>query len=263
MEFKVSFDIQKFVNKMSDLEKKHVPWAVKETVNHVASIIYKKTKEAIPPAFQDPTPLTLDSVFVRPAEVDSAKAFAYVGFKDWLTKGIAPNKYLAPSVYGGDRNKKRSEASLERKGLLKSDEYLAPGKGLRLNQYGNVSGPTMVQILSAVGGFTESGYLMNRSYRSVKRNKKLRPFAIMDPPGKPPRGIYERYGQTHEHTYKTGRKKGQTIMTLPRKVKPSLIFVRKPMYKKRLEFYEICEKYSKLTEKIFHEKMIKAITNGK
>jgi hypothetical protein len=80
-----------------------------------------------------------------------------------VSKGTPASKFLAPEIYGGQRGQKRSERALTRyappdvKRAMGNRGYWVPGPGLTLNAYGNVSGSTMVQILSDLKAFGEVG----------------------------------------------------------------------------------------------------------
>ena len=234
---KSNVDISKILLELSDFQKKLIPAVAMDTVNHIANIAAKKVRTAMSQVFDRPTPYTLNSIFVKPAKVASLEAFAYVGIKDWPDKGIAANKFLSPEIYGGQRNLKRSEEALLRKGLLPVGSLaIAPGKGMKLNQYGNIPGSAMVSILSGLKAFSEVGYIANRAAKT--KTKKPRQFIVFDPPGKGTLGVYERYG--------TGM----------RKVKPLLAFIKQPHYKPRLRFHDIIlDEYHAKFAKLFLEKI--------
>lgn len=239
---KANIDISKIVSELSDFHKKLIPQVATDTINHVANIAAKKVRDAMSKVFDRPTPYTLNSVYVLPAKVVSTEAFAYISIKDWPDKGIAANKYLSPQIYGGGRNLKRSEEALMRKGFLPTGSLAtAPGKGMKLNAYGNIPGSTMVSILSGLGAFSEAGYIANRAAKIAKKSKskkKPRQFAVFDPPGAGVLGIYERYG------------------TDMRKIKPLVAFVKIPNYKPRLRFHQIIlDEYHEKFARLFLEKL--------
>lgn len=241
---KSNIDISKIIQGLSDFHKKTIPAIMTDTVNHIANITAKKVREEMARVFDRPTPYTLQSIFVRPCKVESTNAFAYVGIKDWPDKGIAANQFLSPEIYGGQRNLKRSESALLKRGLLPVGSLSAvPGDAMKLNQYGNVSGPAMVSILSGLKAFGETGYVANRVglglRKGVKKSKKKpRQYVVMDPPGKGVLGVYERYGKKM------------------RSIKPLLAFVQAPNYKPRLQFHKIVlDEYEGKFVKLFLEKL--------
>ncbi len=235
---KSQIDITKITQDLSEFQRKLIPQVTTDTINHVANIAAKKVRTEMSKVFDRPTPYTLNSVYVLPAKVVSTEAFAYIAIKDWPDKGIAAHKYLSPQIYGGGRNLKRSEDALIRKGYLPVGMLATvPGKGMKLNAYGNISGATMVSILSGLKAFNEAGYIANRTAKSAAK-KKPRQFVVMDPPGKGVLGVYERYG--------TGK----------RKIKPLLAFVKQPQYKQRLRFHTIIlDEYNEKFARLFLEKL--------
>ena len=98
--------------------------------------------------------------------------------------------------------------------------HWVPGSGARLNQYGNISGGQMTQLLSVLKLFPEVGYLANITPGSRKRNKKPRNYFLVGWENKGLRaGVWER-------------------MTSGR-VKPILIFIKNPSYYARFKFYDV------------------------
>lgn len=252
---KSTIDISKIVSELSDFQKKLIPQVATDTVNHVANIAAKKVREAMQEVFDRPTPYTLNSVYVLPAKVVSTEAFAYISIKDWPDKGIAAHKYLSPQIYGGGRNLKRSEEALMRRGFLPTGSLAtAPGKGMKLNAYGNIPGSTMVSILSGLKAFNEAGYVANRTAKSAA-GKPKRQFVVFQPKGFK-LGIWERYygardmGKGARSSLKTKKQ------ILARSIRPLISFVEMPDYKPRLHFHKIIlDEYNEKYARLFLEKL--------
>ncbi len=187
--------------------------ALLDTINDTAYLdvkpaIQKEMKEV----FDRPTPYTLNSVYTRLNKQDMS---VDIGLKEWGGKGTPASEYLKPQIFGGGRSMKRSEKYL--------GSYYVPGAGARLNQYGNISGAQITQILSALKAFPEVGYMANITPGSRRRNRKPRNFfMIRNPSGHLRPGVYERKG--------SGR------------IKPILIFIGSPHYTIRLRLFEIIKK---------------------
>jgi hypothetical protein len=103
------------------------------------------------------------------------KPVARVWFKDKAVKSTPANSYLQPQVFGGARNAKRMEKSLQHSGHLKPGQYLVPAQGAKLDAYGNMRRSQVVQILSALRAFSNVGFTSNatgqrRSQRTQQRN---------------------------------------------------------------------------------------------
>jgi hypothetical protein len=157
-------------------------------------------KNVTPRYVDQPTKWTLNSMFVEKAKPGDLSA--RFGFKDTAVKGTAAAKYLQPMVGGGRRSEKRSEAAMQAKGVLRAGEYIVPAEArpnggvypLKLDRYGNVPGPTMVRILSRIGGLREQGATQNVSGSRRSQRKRRESDFFVGTPGGLPRGIYARVG---------------------------------------------------------------------
>jgi hypothetical protein len=151
--------------------------------------------KGVTPRYVDrPTKWTVNSVFVEPAK--PGKLSARFGFKDTAFKGTPAAKYLQPMVGGGPRALKRSERQLQGSGALRGYEYMVPADvhPLRLNSYGNLSGPAYIQMLSRLKGFSSEGSTQNVSGARRSQVKRRQSDYFVGAPGGLPRGIYARVG---------------------------------------------------------------------
>jgi hypothetical protein len=165
--------------------------------------------------FDRPTPFTLKAFNVYRS--DRRTLTASVRLKD--SPKLGEKHFLIPQILGGSRDLKRSERWLRGSGILPPGKFIRPGPGARLNSYGNISGPQMVQILSVLKAFPETGYQMNITERSKKRNKKPRNFFVLRKSGSPT-GVFERRGGA---------------------LRPVLTFIGRPQYRRRFNFYNVAE----------------------
>lgn len=178
-------------------------------------------------AFDRPTPYTLSSMRLDKAK--PSKMYAELGPREWPGKGTPAEKYLAPEVWGGDRNLKRFESALRKVGVLPQDMYAVPGAGADIDAFGNMSRGQIVQIISWFQAFGEQGFRANmvtKTKEKLKRGSKktgygFEYFAIRRKGSRLPMGIYKRF-----------RIGGGGIL-------PVLIFVKKPHYQKRYKFFEV------------------------
>ena len=60
-------------------------------------------------------------------------------------------RYLGPQVAGGTRLTKSGERQLIEAGIMRSNEVIVPGQGIKRDAYGNVPGSIMNRILSDLG----------------------------------------------------------------------------------------------------------------
>lgn len=192
----------------------NIPLATAKALTFTAQDVQAAEKTEMVKVFDRPTPFTLNSLYLQGAT--PGRLTARVWFKDLRFKA----HYLVPQVEGGDRPLKRFEKFLQAKGLLPVGMYAVPGERADLDAYGNMSRGQLVKILSALQALPETGYLANRSQRSAKRRRKhLTDYYVGRPNPSSPLGVWERIG-------KTG-------------LRPVLIFVKAPRYKKRFNFYGV------------------------
>lgn len=176
----ITFDVREIRNKLprilDDVAKKQIPMATATALTRVAIHAWKQAKAEMKLSFDKPTPYALNSVIYNKAT--KKRLFAEIDFNDKVGKGAIPaERFLVPNIYGVNRRLKRFEVALQKRGILPSGYWTHPGKEAKLDAYGNQSNGEIIEVLSALGAAeTISGYLMNRTEASKKRNKKLRNF---------------------------------------------------------------------------------------
>ena len=201
MEFKLEGieEAKKMVS--SNLLRSILEKALNETVADVKRAEVEEMKRI----FDRPTPFVLNSLYIWRANRTNLEASLNV--KDRAVK------ILAPHIYGGGREQKRSEKWLRA-------PYWIPGQGARFNKYGNISPGQVTQILSATGVHPDP--YARTTARSRKRNKAMpNYFVARHMPHLQP-GIYQRMSGG--------------------KIKPVLIFVQNVNYPVRFNFFEVAEK---------------------
>ncbi|WP_342640925.1 hypothetical protein [Rhodoligotrophos ferricapiens] len=209
---------------LADMTKaeKNIRFGIARGLTQTAQAAHRDLVKGARAAFDRPTKATLDAFYIRPATRELLEA--EVGVKDELAgfaKGTPASKFLAPHIFGGGRRQKRSERALSIAGLMGNKGFLVPGSGMKLNQYGNIPGSTMVRILADLrAAETTAGYQMNRTAASQKRNRNYRRERYFVPPpgSKLTPGVYRRRGG---------------------KIAPVLIFVPDVQYHKRFDFFGI------------------------
>lgn len=138
--------------------------------------INKLAYEDVKPAFRaemtskldKPTPFTLNAISIAPAKKNDLMAKVFI--RDEAHKGTAPAEYLAPMASGGEANLKRSEKLLRRRGVLKGNQRLVPGRRTKLNQYGNWTAGQMNKALSNIGHQHDS-YQNTKQHTRRKKGK--------------------------------------------------------------------------------------------
>ena len=94
-------------------------------------------------------------------------------------------RYLGPQVAGGTRLTKSGELQLIEAGIMRSNEVIVPGQGIKRDAYGNVPGSIMNRILSDLGqGRTRQ---QNTTAQSRKRNagRNRGRYLVLRPGGVP------------------------------------------------------------------------------
>lgn len=218
-------ELAKRAVRMPDTE---IAYATRVAVSRTASAVRADETAEIKRVFDNPVTLTQRAVKMQPIRDRSGGSQCYsyiVKIRDEIAGGTPPARYLYPEIFGGERGLKSFEKRLQREGMLPSDMYAVPGGSAPLDSYGNLSGGRYEQILSALGAAEQfAGYSANRTRRSAKRLGKRRIDYFVAKPGNlaglAP-GVYQRT--------KTG-------------VKPIVMFVRKPTYKQRFDFFGVAER---------------------
>lgn len=175
--------------------------------------------------FDRPKPYTLNQgLAVKPAEKTEKNPEARLRITDYATKGTAAWRFLSHHVEGGARVERSGEKRLRERGILGNDEFVVPGRGVKLDRYGNVTGATMNKILSNLGARFDP--LQNTSreklFAKTKRGRRRARGVYFYVPEGPGRGIWFRDGKNN--------------------IRSALIFTKKNRYRKRLDFYGVAER---------------------
>jgi hypothetical protein len=218
----ISLDIKSELPKLikwTDAMTKQLPWAIAKAMTESAKKSQAALKAQTPRYIDRPTSFTMNSTFVRYAS--PRKLEAWVGFKDYASKGTAAAKYLSPMITGGPRRQKSAERQLTASGVLPANSYIVPTgiTPLKLNQYGNLSGSAYTQMLSRLKAFGQQGYTANASSSKRSQSKRSQRDYFVGRPGGLPLGIYARLGK---------RPKGGGI---PRGFHTAFYVTHRPMYR--------------------------------
>lgn len=117
-----------------------------------------------------PTAWTRRGLIVRYARKNDLRAMVGYQYGDgnWedsaftrKSAGIPAGRYMGLNARGGDRRPKGAEMQLRRAGVIKPDQFITPGPGVRLNRHGNVSGGQYQQMLSRLRALTVEGSNQN------------------------------------------------------------------------------------------------------
>lgn len=193
-----------------------------QAVNEVAKVAEQQLQQEAAGVFDRPTPFTLNAFRIQYAKPSQLEAAVWVkDEKSGASKGLAPEDWFGPQVYGGERPLKASERMLRSMGILPPGMYAVPGEGARLDAYGNMSRGHIVQLLSGLKAFNRAGSDHNAtgSRRSMRKRHAEAFFVLRR--GQRPLGIAERRGQS---------------------VRMVLVFTREPQYTPRFDFHGVVRK---------------------
>lgn len=222
--------------RMLDVGSKQARYAASVALNNQAFKAMRDGRKHIVHGLDRPTRWTVTSWYVR-KKATKADLVSAVGWSDYLAnkRGDAADYYLSQHWNGGRREHKAFETRLIRAGILPAGMYAVPGQAAEdmnmIDRFGNMKGGVLVAILSALGAFKEAGYSANATTRQSKRisaNKMAtRQVYWAGKPGKnTPNGIW---AIDDKHS-KRGR------------LRPVIVFVKAPNYKRRLDLKAIAAK---------------------
>lgn len=252
MQFNITpLGLKEAIKNMDNMAKKQVPFATAKALTNTAQAVKEELIKEMTRVFDRPTPFTLNSLVVIMATKTNLKAEVQTKFPPRLSQ---KQHYLEPQIKGGSREYKEFEKALHCIGVLPSDMTAIPGKGAKLDAYGNMSRGEIVKILSYFKAFGEQGYKANiteaKKKRLAKGSKKKIGYTyivLRKPRGRLPAGIYQRFS-----------------FAIGNALRLILIFTKKPTYKKRWMFNEIAQKVvTKEFMKKFSEAMEYAINTAK
>lgn len=206
--------------------------ALTQTAKHAQKAVIAE----MPRVFDRPTPYALRGTRVKPANYKTGRLEASVEFKDDVSKGTPAEKYLQAEVFGGRRRLKRFEIALQRIGVLPAGMVVVPGKGIKLDAYGNIPARDIVVTLSYLQAFGEQGYNANMS--KEKREKLFKGTRTKD-------GwelFVVRQGMRPARSGKQlhpGIWRRRIIHGFGSSIHPWMLFVSQPMYRPRLDLDRI------------------------
>lgn len=226
----VSADIQGLIDRMTVTEQDSVPFWTAAALTQTAKDIEAEQIDEMARVFDRPTRFTLNALYVKPAT--KTELTAVVMFKEGFGS-IPAWRYLGPEVEGGARAHKSYERRLIEVGAMRSNEYAVPGRGVKLDSYGNVAG-SLWQVMMADMGLMRDAQ-QNSTARSRKRaaRKGRGRYFVLRPDGPILPGFANLVRNVAPGIYH--RSGGGSIV-------PVIAFVRAPTYGKRLAFYDIAKR---------------------
>ena len=228
--------------------------AINRTANAVKDGLQQETRKV----FDRPTTYIINSNRVRKysnrQDLEAVIGPTYMG-----GKGVDPQIILAPQIEGGPRKLKASERALQRAGILPPGYFTVPGSAAPMDGYGNIKSGFVIQLLSYFQAFGEQGY---------KANTTAKRKAAMAKKGKGPAGYSRINGVEYFVAY--GKLRGGRSAHLApgiysrtgthgSDIKPVLMFVRRPLYKKRFDLQAVGQR---IVSEVFATEFQKAWTQA-
>jgi len=224
------------------------PVAVAKALTFTAERVKSRLITEMQTVFDRPTPYTLKSLFLKTAYQNDLTSAVYMKETGYGTLHASAVNWLAPEIFGGDRKRKRFERALLFHGIMNTQKaYAMPGANAEIDSYGNMSRGQINRMLS----YFQAAERTAGSSHNTSKKKKLAMakgtrsslgityFAIKSQRGHLAPGIYSKVA---------GR------------IKPVLIFTKKPSYKPRFHFYKVGEEaVHKEWPAIIHERIEKEI----
>lgn len=263
--FKADFDLRKFTASVDRAFQRQVPFAVARTLTQVAQGAKKATEEEMARKFDRPTPWTMKSLYYVPADKKAEPIMSRVWLMDGQARpggraGQDKRAVIGHQFLGGDRPRKIIEYWLQRAGWIGAGEYVAPGAGARLDQYGNISRGQIQQIMSQLRLGSDSKSWVSDSKKSKRAVAKAGQYFFSRGPGNwfgargwkfgrtqhLPKGVWVRDRGAHGY------------------VMPVLMVIRKPRYRQRIDLRGIGIAYHKAHfHRLFRENFAEAMRTAR
>lgn len=230
--------------RIAGLERK-IKTATKAALNDAAYLGSKKTAEEIGKVFDKPTPWVKGGVRYIKARDD--KLEATIDLDNWGNKTfVSVEMVLRSEIFGGQRKLKRHEKALQQLLVLPHGYAIVPGAAAKMDSFGNMSAGQIRQILSYFNAAQmTAGYNGNMTSKRIaalaRGNKRTAGFEyFVVKPGQK-RQFQRANGKTGSHAMQPGIYQ-RVFLGHGTAIRPVMIFVKIPSYRKRLDFYEVVQR---------------------
>lgn len=148
----------RLARRLSDIGRRQLPFATAKALTLTAKDGADEVKLRLAARLDRPKRFTVNAPTIIPAK--KTRPVASVILKGGERSPVA--KYLEPLDRGGRRRHKPFELKLISLGLMASDEYAVPGRGVRLDRYGNISRAALRKMIAgaAAGGGSAGSYFV-------------------------------------------------------------------------------------------------------
>lgn len=211
---KVNADISRASRLFDNLREDQLPFATALALTKTAQKVQADVRKEMQHVFLSAVPYTLNSLYVLAATKSSQ--VSVVGVKNKRGGAI---EWLLPEIEGGPRPS-GIEVFLKPANLPPPGMYAVPGLYAPISSNGKTDVNALRRIVSQLSA-VPTGVAGLRALRSRGQSRKAAYFALLQPDFGLKPGIYGVRG---------------------REIQPIIIFVKRPMYRRRLDFYGVAQR---------------------
>lgn len=191
IDFQVQTNAGQLMARLTDIERRKVPWATKKALDATAADIVAAEQAEMRHVFKAPRDWTVGSLTFEPATFDNGSGKmrdrpAIVRFKEDDRRNSA-GFYLRPHVFGGGREHTPFERSLIRFGRLASSDYLVPAKHAERDARGDLVPGQILRILADLQALEMAVRSRNYRDRGARRGQQ---YTLLRRAQGVPDGIY-------------------------------------------------------------------------
>ena len=242
--------------KLRGLSEKKINVAIVSSLNQAARVSSEAVRKEIRSVFDRPTPWVVggvqytkairEAVNVGGMMIGGASVMtATVDLDYWGNKqSVSVEQILSAQITGGRRHHKRHEVALQQAGILDPGYFIVPGQAAKLDQYGNMSSGEINKIIAwfrvsqgvGYGGKT-TGKRKAALLRGTKKNNNTGfQYFVVNAGQK--RTFTRSSGKSGSHKMQPGIY-ARYITGFGSAIRPIMIFVKAPNYRRRLDFYGV------------------------
>lgn len=241
-------DINKVNDSIRELGRRF-PVAVAKALTFTAERVRDRLVDEMKTVFDRPTPFTLKSLYLKTATATDLTAAVFMkDKKSGATCGAIARDWLGPEIFGGYRKRKRFEKALLFHGVMNTRAaYTMPGANAEIDKYGGMSRSQINRMLSyfqaaeRTAGVTRNTSAKKKAAlaKGTRSSLGITYFAVKSMRGHLHPGIYSKVA---------GR------------IRPVMVFVKKPTYRSVFDFDEIGEvTANKVWPDMIHDRIEKEI----
>lgn len=128
---------------------KQVRFAASVAINATLGRARTAVQQRMPQVFERPTPYVVrGAVAIQNSTRDQLSGAISLATTDTAGGNVPAGKPLVAEVKGGSRRLKRSEVLLQRAGILPRGYLTVPGRGARMDAYGNMARGQILEVLA-------------------------------------------------------------------------------------------------------------------